>query len=96
MLEMAGKSAALERWLADNEKKAVTGTPCLSTQTLHSPCRPLPCTTLHPCAHPGLGHNSRPQKNGSTWSARAWPENLKAVPLLRELNRSAVFLSSTA
>ena len=25
VLEMAGKSAALERWLADNEKKAVTG-----------------------------------------------------------------------
>ncbi len=25
MLEMAGKSAALERWLADNENKAVTG-----------------------------------------------------------------------
>ena len=28
MLEMAGKSAALERWLADNEKKAVTGKHC--------------------------------------------------------------------
>lgn len=25
VLEMAGKSAALERWLADNEKKAVIG-----------------------------------------------------------------------
>ena len=28
VLEMAGKSAALERWLADNEKKAVTGEYC--------------------------------------------------------------------
>jgi len=28
VLEMAGKSAALERWLADNEKKAVTGELC--------------------------------------------------------------------
>ena len=28
VLELAGKSAALERWLADNEKKAVTGEHC--------------------------------------------------------------------
>lgn len=41
MLEMAGKSAALERWLADNEKKAVTGAPCLSRAIYHvSPASP--------------------------------------------------------
>ena len=41
VLEMAGKSAALERWLADNEKKAVTGAPCLSRAIYHvSPASP--------------------------------------------------------
>ena len=43
MLEMAGKSAALERWLADNEKKAVTGRSpaCLCRTSL--PINDLPC-----------------------------------------------------
>ena len=50
VLEMAGKSAALERWLADNEKKAVTGAPCLSRAIYHVspealPCPPSPCPT---------------------------------------------------
>ena len=51
-----------------------------------------PCLVLGPsCAHPGLGQNPCPQKNGPIWSVRAWLlQKLKAAMLLRELKCSAV------
>ena len=73
MLEMAGKSAALERWLADNEKKAVTGKPCLSRcHIIYVACEP--CLALFPIPVHILGlvasHVLR--STGSVSSARAW------------------------
>ena len=53
VLEMAGKSAALERWLADNEKKAVTGEALVSISdvslgTTLGSCISLPSFTPAP------------------------------------------------
>ena len=49
MLEMAGKSAALQRWLADNEKKAVTGGSPACLCCTSSPVNDLPCVGA--CGH---------------------------------------------
>ena len=43
VLEMAGKSAALKQWLADNEKKAVTGRSPACLCRTSSPVNDLPC-----------------------------------------------------
>ena len=67
VLEMAGKSAALERWLADNEKKAVTGAPCLSQSCLNFlSLQALPCMFPHLCAQSGLSRVLLEEQNLSS------------------------------